>query len=80
MNFILLVFNQFSSNTVPAYFAQSEFNVRKLLLKRLIHVFLQIRWFDVFYNCCLEERRGTAEEKTEQKKRSVQARHLKVRP
>lgn len=32
--------------------------MRELLLKRLIHVFLQIRRLDIFYNCCLKDRRG----------------------
>lgn len=45
------------SQILPAYLAESEFDVRKLLLKSLVHVFLQIRWFDVFYYCCLDDKR-----------------------
>lgn len=46
-----------NSDSLPADFTESEFNVWKLLLKRLVHVFLQIRWFDVFYHRRLEEKR-----------------------
>ena len=47
-------FSRLGSNTSPAYFAESELNVRKLLLKRLVHVFLQVGRFDVFYHRRLE--------------------------
>lgn len=44
------------SDSLPADLAESEFNVRKLLLKRLVHVFLQIGRFDVLDYCRLREK------------------------
>ena len=48
--------------------------MRELLLKRLVHVFLQIGWFDVFYYRRLEGKickvRDRKIDKTAQKKRS----------
>lgn len=59
---------------LPAYLAESEFDVRELLLKRLVHVFLQIGRFDVFYYRRLEGKickvRDRKIDKTAQKKRS----------
>lgn len=56
LQYILMFFVDLSQ-ILPAYLAESEFDVRKLLLKSLVHVFLQIRWFDVFYYCCLDDKR-----------------------
>lgn len=46
-----------TSFELPADFAESELDVRKLLLKRVVHVFLQIGGFDVFDDCCLKKKR-----------------------
>lgn len=60
------------SDTSPAYLAEGEFNVRKLLLKRLVHVLLQVGWFHIFYNGRLgDERRSGDQERFGQKQKGA---------
>lgn len=51
---------------VPPYLAQSQLDVRKLLLESLIHVLLQVRWFHILDNSRLQ--RQLKKTKTRQKK------------
>lgn len=43
--------------------------MRKLLLKRLVHVFLQIGRFDVFYHCRLEDKKRRGEDVIKEKEK-----------
>ena len=40
----------------PSYLAEGQFNIGELLLKRLIHVFLQVRRLYILNNSRLEAR------------------------
>lgn len=58
------------SGTLPPDFAEGEFDVRKLFLKGLVHVFLQIGRFDVLDNGRLQDGR-TKRENMETIRRSI---------
>lgn len=46
------------TTTLPSDLAESQFNMRKLVLECLVHIFLQVGWFYILDNCCLRGTQG----------------------